>query len=208
MSAAARVVIKPVADASAAIALGRAAGLEDAEGDTEGLLVRWGAYEGDRLVGTVALRHWSGMYVVGWMAVAEDRRGTGVGAGLLQALEDEAVARGADHLWVTARAPGFYYRAGFAPLDDGRRRELLLGPCVDCEQFGVSCHPVAAVKPLPGRVAATGGRSGGAAANGGLSGGAAVNGSRSGGAAAAGPAPDTAADRPAADDTSPDDATS
>jgi len=140
--------IRPVDDAAAAIALGRAAGLEDAEGDTEGLLARWGAYEGDRLVGTVALRYWQNMYIVGWMAVVEDRRGSGVGAALLQTMERDAVARGADHLWVTARAPGFYFRAGFTPIGEGPQHRLLLDPCLDCEQYGVSCHPVAAVKRL------------------------------------------------------------
>lgn len=141
--------IRPVDDA-AAIALGRAAGLEDAEGDTEGMLARWGAFEGDRLVGTVALRFWHDMYIVGWMAVVEDRRGTGMGAALLQALERDAVARGADRLWVTARAPGFYFRAGFTPIAEGPQHRLLLDPCLDCEQYGVSCHPVAAVKRLAG----------------------------------------------------------
>lgn len=141
--------IRPVDDA-AAIALGRAAGLEDAEGDTEGMLARWGAFEGDRLVGTVALRSWHDMYIVGWMAVVEDRRGTGMGAALLQALERDAVARGADRLWVTARAPGFYFRAGFTPIAEGPQHRLLLDPCLDCEQYGVSCHPVAAVKRLAG----------------------------------------------------------
>lgn len=140
--------IRPVDDAAAAIVLGRAAGLEDAEGDTEGLLARWGANEGGRLVGTVALRYWHDMFIVGWMAVVEDRRGAGVGAALLQTLERDAVARRADRLWVTARAPGFYFRAGFTPIAEGPQHRLLLDPCLDCEQYGVSCHPVAAVKRL------------------------------------------------------------
>ncbi len=140
--------IRTLTDESEAIALGRAAGLEDSDGDTEGLLVRWGAFHGSRLVGTVALRHWQDMFIVGWTAVHEDYRRAGLGRRLLGVLEGEALARGAGRLWVCAREPEFYLKNGFVEALAGRETDLLLGPCSDCPQFRVNCHPIAATKPL------------------------------------------------------------
>jgi len=138
-------------DDRAALALGRAAGLEDAESDIEGMLARWGAFERDRLVGTIALRHCEGMYVIAWTAVADDRRGEGLGSRLLEVAEDEASRRGAARLWVLARAPGFYLRSGYEPVDACREQQLLLGPCEGCGQFGATCHPRVAAKDLAPR---------------------------------------------------------
>jgi N-acetylglutamate synthase-like GNAT family acetyltransferase len=153
-------------DGRESIALGVAAGLEYTEGDDEGLVARWGAHDDGRLIGTVALCLRRGMAIVSWMAVDEKYRGRGIGRLLMKTLEQEAVARGADRLWTTARAPGFYWANGFEPLDPGEPADFLLGPCLQCEQYGASCHPVAAAKALgrPGGDAADPGRGRGARA--------------------------------------------
>jgi len=143
-----KIEILPIEDPGEALALGIAAGLEYTEGDTEGLVVRWGAFESGCLVGTVALRVWRGMALVSWMAVDERRRGRGIGRLLLQALEAEAAARGQTRLWTAARAPGFYFANGFVPAGDGPESRLLLGGCLDCPQYGYGCTPVAARKEL------------------------------------------------------------
>jgi GNAT superfamily N-acetyltransferase len=140
--------IRPLDDGRESIALGVAAGLEYTEGDDEGLVARWGAHDGGRLIGTVALCCRRGMAIVSWMAVDERYRGRGIGRLLLRTLEQEAIARGADRLWTVARAPGFYWANGFEPLDPGEQADLLLGPCLQCEQYGASCRPVAAIKTL------------------------------------------------------------
>jgi GNAT superfamily N-acetyltransferase len=143
-----KIEILPIDDAGEALALGIAAGLEYTEGDTEGLAARWGAFEGGRMVGTVALRLWRGMALVSWMAVDERRRGRGVGRLLLQAVEAEAVGRGETRIWATARAPGFYFANGFVPTGDSSESRLLLGPCLECPQYGNGCTPIAATKAL------------------------------------------------------------
>lgn len=143
------VTVRPIAIGSAAaIDLGRAAGLEEAEGDTDGMVVRWGAFEGSRLVGTIGLRQWRGLFVIAWMAVAEDRRRLGLGSRLLARAEREALDRGADRMWVLARAPGFYVGAGYALVDAGPECTMLYTSCDGCEQFGVTCRPRVAAKVL------------------------------------------------------------
>jgi len=143
------VTVRPIAIGSAAaIDLGRAAGLEEAEGDTDGMVVRWGAFEGSRLVGTIGLRRWRGLYIIAWMVVAEDRRGLGLGSRLLARAEREALDKGADRIWVLARAPGFYVGAGYVPVDAGPECAMLFTSCDGCEQLGVTCHPRVAAKDL------------------------------------------------------------
>ncbi len=51
-------------------------------------------------------------------------------------------------LWVTARAPVFFVAQGFAPAPPGRERDILLGGCLDCVQFGTECEPKALTKRL------------------------------------------------------------
>lgn len=51
--------------------------------------------------------------------VREDQRGTGIGASLLAAFENEAKARGCTHVFVTSftfQAPAFYQRLGYEEI--------------------------------------------------------------------------------------------
>ena len=51
--------------------------------------------------------------------VHEDQRGTGMGASLIDAFEDEARKRGCKHVFVTSltfQAPGFYQRLGYEEI--------------------------------------------------------------------------------------------
>ena len=56
---------------------------------------------------------------IGMVWVREDKRATGVGAGLMASFEDEARQRGSTHLFVTSftfQAPGFYERLGYREI--------------------------------------------------------------------------------------------
>jgi len=56
---------------------------------------------------------------IGMTWVRDDARGTGLGAQLLVAFEDEARSRGCTHVFVTSftfQAPGFYERHGYREL--------------------------------------------------------------------------------------------
>ena len=56
---------------------------------------------------------------IGMTWVRDDARGTGVGQQLLTAFEDEAAARGCDHVFVTSftfQAPQFYAKHGYREI--------------------------------------------------------------------------------------------
>jgi len=75
------------------------------------------ALDGDELVGTGRLLP-SG--TIGRMAVAPDRRGEGIGAAVLAALEQRARERGYAEVSLHAQlhAVGFYGKAGYVPYTD------------------------------------------------------------------------------------------
>jgi GNAT superfamily N-acetyltransferase len=130
--------------------IGVAAGLEPGDGG-EDVIVAWGAFEGLELVGGIALETLLGLDLIGWLVVDERRQGKGIGRRLLTTLEDEARRRGVVHLWATARAPGFFMRAGYAVAGGGGEREILLPGCFTCDQYQISCHPKIVKKDLQAR---------------------------------------------------------
>jgi GNAT superfamily N-acetyltransferase len=134
-------------DLEAALALAREARLE-VSATPEPPLAMWGAFDGDRMVGTISLEDYRGLAVVGRIAVAREDRGSGLGRRLLAALEEEARRRGLAGLWATARAPGFFILMGFRVVEDGPERDLLLSECGDCPQYGGDCNPRAVHKTL------------------------------------------------------------
>lgn len=142
------VVVAPLEDLAAMRRLGVAAGLEDEGHGDEDLVVAWGAYDDGELVGALALERRAGLDMPNWLAVAESHRRRGIAAALYAALEREARVRGVSRLWVTARAPAFFLAQGFAPVPPGKERDVLLGGCLDCVQFGVECEPKALTKRL------------------------------------------------------------
>jgi amino-acid N-acetyltransferase len=134
-------------DLEAALALAREARLE-VSATAESPLAMWGAFDGDRMVGTISLEDYRGLPVVGRIAVAREDRGNGLGRRLLAALEEEARRRGLRELWATARAPGFFVATGFSVVAGGPERDLLLSECADCPQYGSDCSPRAVHKTL------------------------------------------------------------
>ncbi|MCX6363958.1 MAG: hypothetical protein NTW58_07290, partial [Actinobacteria bacterium] len=64
------------------------------------------------------------------------------------ALEREALARGITRLWVTARTPAFFLSQRYDAVAEGDEREILMGKCPDCEQFGHGCEPRALTKQI------------------------------------------------------------
>jgi GNAT superfamily N-acetyltransferase len=142
------VVITPLDDLAAMRRLGVACGLEDEGRGDETILVAWGAFDRDELVGTIALERYAGLDTANWLAVRESHRRRGIAAALYAVLEREARARGIRRLSVTARAPAFWLAEGFEPLPPGPESEALLGGCLDCDQYGRGCAPQALTKPL------------------------------------------------------------
>ncbi len=139
------VIITRSDDLVAAVDLAREAHLEVPD-CPQPPLVMWGAFDGDRMVGTVSLDDYKGLPVVGRIAVSPHFRGSGLGRRLLAALEEEVRRRGLPELWATARAPGFFVSMGYSVIGDGPERDLLLSECADCRQFGTDCRPRAVRK--------------------------------------------------------------
>jgi N-acetylglutamate synthase-like GNAT family acetyltransferase len=140
--------VGPLADVAAMRLLGVACGLEDEGRDEEGILAAWGAFAGDRLVGCVCLERQSGMDTANWLAVDDGFRRRGIAAALYGELEREALRRGMRRLWVTARAPAFFFAQGFEQVPPSAERGLLLGGCLECAQYGRECTPEALAKTL------------------------------------------------------------
>jgi N-acetylglutamate synthase-like GNAT family acetyltransferase len=142
------VVIGPLDDLAAMRRLGVSCGIEDEGRDDESIAAAWGARDGEDLVGCIALERYAGLDTPNWLAVDEGYRRRGIAAALYGELEREARARGMSRLWVTARAPAFFFTQGFEPVEPGTERDALLGGCLECDQFGRECEPRALTKRL------------------------------------------------------------
>jgi len=143
------VVVRPLADLEAMRRLGVACGLEDSGRDDE-IVAAWGAYDGERLVGALSLEKHGGLDTPNWLAVDPAHRRRGVAAALYAALEREARARGVRRLWVTARAPAFFFAQGYERVPAGGESDALLGGCLECDQYRHGCEPMALTKRLDG----------------------------------------------------------
>lgn len=124
------------------------AGLDMQDGPLEGVVVAYGAYIGNRLVGCAALQSDDGSRFLEYVAVDAKMRKRGIGAMLVAKIEEEARARGMKELWAKARAPEFYRRIGFRVLRDDERGPKSLESCQDCSQFRKICFPAIIVKKL------------------------------------------------------------
>jgi len=135
-------------DLAAVCRLGVACGLEDSGRDEEQIEAAWGAFDGERLVGAIVLERNQGLDAVNWMAVDEAYRRRGIAGRLYAALEREALDRGITRLWVTARKPAFFLSQGYDAAVEGAERDILLGECPRCAQFGRGCTPEALTKRI------------------------------------------------------------
>jgi N-acetylglutamate synthase-like GNAT family acetyltransferase len=91
------------------------------------------------LVGACILAIREGEYICDGIAVTPQLRKTGLGRELLDLLLDDARSRGADQVFLVARAPGFFATAGFIPIPRTEAPEFF--ECFTCPQYGKSCHP-------------------------------------------------------------------
>lgn len=135
-------------DLAAVRRLGVACGLDDSGRGDEQIEAAWGAFDGERLVGAIVLERLQGLETANWMAVDGAYRRHGIAGRLYAALEREALARGIDCLWVTARTLAFFVAHGFAAVAPGHERDILMGGCPRCAQFGRGCEPRALTKRI------------------------------------------------------------
>jgi N-acetylglutamate synthase-like GNAT family acetyltransferase len=140
--------IRPTDDFENIKRLGVLAGLEPSSRTDGERLGLWGAFDGRRLAGGVALERLDGLVEVTWLWVAEEHRRSGIGSRLLEQLLCEARRLKLGTVWATARAPAFFLRHGFVVVLAGPERDLLLTPCNGCPQRDTSCRPEAVRRDL------------------------------------------------------------
>jgi N-acetylglutamate synthase-like GNAT family acetyltransferase len=141
-------VTRKTQDLEAIRALCVEAGLDMQEGPLAGVVVAYGCYMDDILVGCATLKFEDGSHFLEYVAVDADARNRGIGAMLVAKIEEEARSRGMSELWAKARSPGFYERIGFRVLGEGERGPKSLESCRECPQFRKSCFPAVVVKQL------------------------------------------------------------
>lgn len=93
-----------------------------------------------RMLACAALQIRDGVYVLGDLAVREDRRGEGLGKRMQQVVFDEARRRGAKEIWGSAKVPAYYYKLGWEQMDWGTSPDVAVC-CRRCPRRGDTCSP-------------------------------------------------------------------
>lgn len=107
------------------------------------------AEEDGRIVGCLAVDvFWADLAEVKSLAVAEDRRGQGIGRILIAAAEDDARKLGVKKLFALTYEKGFFLSRGFTPIDRDTLPEKVWRECVACSKFD-ACDEIAMIKNLP-----------------------------------------------------------
>lgn len=141
-------VLRLTNDLEAMKALGEMSGWEPEAGPLKGVVVAYGCFVDERLVGCAALQVLEGHYFLEYVAVDGQMRNRGLGASLVAKIEEEARARGLKELWAKARLPGFYERLGYRVLSEDAHGPKSVGDCRVCPQYHKTCYPAIVVKPL------------------------------------------------------------
>jgi N-acetylglutamate synthase-like GNAT family acetyltransferase len=102
---------------------------------------------GSRLAGACVLAKRGGEFICDGIAVDPAYRNGNLGRELLDLLLKEAKSRGAGRVFLVARAPGFFAKAGFIPVPRKEAPEFF--ECFTCPQYGKTCHPEVMRLELP-----------------------------------------------------------
>jgi len=139
---------RPTEDLEAMKTLGERSGWEPEAGPLKGVVLAYGCFVGERLVGCAALQVLDGHYFLEYVAVDSAMRNRGLGASLVAKIEEEARARGLTELWAKARLPGFYEKLGFRVHSGDAHGPKSVGDCKACPQYHSTCYPAIVMKPL------------------------------------------------------------
>lgn len=92
-----------------------------------------------RLIGGFVLAKREDEFIVDGIAVDEDYRKSHIGRELLDKGIEETIKRGGKRIFLVARAPGFFKKAGFVTVP--REEAPNFFECLTCPQYGVDCYP-------------------------------------------------------------------
>ena len=135
-------------DLEAMKTLGEMAGWEPEAGPLRGVVLAYGCFDGERLIGCAALQVLDGYHFLEYVAVDSAMRNRGLGASLVAKIVEEARARGLKELWAKARLPGFYEKLGFKVHSGIRHGPKTIEDCEACPQYHRTCYPAMVVKQL------------------------------------------------------------
>jgi amino-acid N-acetyltransferase len=106
------------------------------------------AEEEGRIVGCLAVDvFWADLAEVKSLAVAEDRRGQGIGRILVEAAEADARKLGINKLFALTYEKSFFLSRGFTPIDRDTLPEKVWRECIACSKFD-ACDEIAMIKNL------------------------------------------------------------
>lgn len=94
---------------------------------------------GGKLISGCVLALRGGAYIIDGIATEPEYRKEKIAGTLLELALKEARDRGADRVYLVARAPGFFRKHGFYDIPAGDVPELF--DCHSCPQFGTTCQP-------------------------------------------------------------------
>jgi amino-acid N-acetyltransferase len=101
--------------------------------------------EGERVVACAAMHvAWSDLAEIRSVAVAEDRKMTGLGASLVRACLKEAEALGIETVFCFTYKPEFFKRQGFVDIDKMELPRKVWTDCFRCPKFP-NCDEIALV---------------------------------------------------------------
>jgi YegS/Rv2252/BmrU family lipid kinase len=95
--------------------------------------------ESGELVGGCVLALREGRFICDGIAVDPPYRGSDTGARMLAMIEDSAMDKGAEELYLVARAPAFFAKYGYREIP--REEAPTFFECFTCPQYGETCFP-------------------------------------------------------------------
>lgn len=93
----------------------------------------------DKLAGGIVLAKREGRFIIDGIAVDPEYRKHKIGKIMLYKIIDVAREMGAKELYLVARAPEFFKKYDFVPVDADRAPNFF--ECKYCPQYRVTCHP-------------------------------------------------------------------
>ncbi|NLP29833.1 MAG: GNAT family N-acetyltransferase [Clostridiales bacterium] len=95
--------------------------------------------ENGQLISGCVLAMRGGEYIIDGIATEPEYRKEKIGGKLLKLALEEAKKRGAEYVFLVAKAPGFFKKHGFKDISIEEVPELF--DCYSCPQFQKTCHP-------------------------------------------------------------------
>ncbi len=100
--------------------------------------------DGGKVIGTCSLTiFWGDLAEIRSLAIARDRRGTGIGTLLVKKALSEAKEMGIKRVFTLTRQVNFFRRIGFKVIDKQTLPQKIWRDCINCPKFPDNCDETA-----------------------------------------------------------------